>query len=426
MAAGEANVWNPRTLVEVDGDFQSVSQEFTALEGQTAFAITDFVYVPESGALKVYKNGEFLPLTSGFIEAGESGFAVIIACTAGDIVVAVAQVGFSSGTAEAFAGYAEEWAINPEDDPVSVNAGGDDLTTFSALHWAAKAAETFDNFDDIYLGPHAVDPVLDNDGDPLADGMLYTNTTANRLKFYAGAAWNLVPVTASEVINVPAGFIAAINVQDAINELDTEKFDSSDLGVVVQPYDADTPDAIIPQAIAEAGVDTDPYTWTAERFLQALTALGQAAIEYIKISHTVPSGTNGGSTSASTWETVPLTTEDIDTGNNAALAANQITLDAGTYDSDISTPAWHTNKSKLRLQNITDASTELIGSSVTAPATDDTTSPLVIKGRFTIAASKVFEVQQWGSAAVTNTGFGNPTTSGIDEVYAQAIFKKVG
>ena len=37
------------------------------------------------------------------------------------------------------AGYAQEWAINPEDVPVSVDAGGNGLTTFSALHWAAKA-----------------------------------------------------------------------------------------------------------------------------------------------------------------------------------------------------------------------------------------------------------------------------------------------
>lgn len=38
--------------------------------------------------------------------------------------------------------WAEEWAINPEDDPVSVAAGGDDSTTFSALHWAAKASDS--------------------------------------------------------------------------------------------------------------------------------------------------------------------------------------------------------------------------------------------------------------------------------------------
>lgn len=37
-------------------------------------------------------------------------------------------------------GYAQEWAITVEDTPVSVAAGGDAATTFSALHWAAKAA----------------------------------------------------------------------------------------------------------------------------------------------------------------------------------------------------------------------------------------------------------------------------------------------
>ena len=35
--------------------------------------------------------------------------------------------------------YTEEWAIKAEDSPVSVAAGGDNSTTFSAYHWAKKA-----------------------------------------------------------------------------------------------------------------------------------------------------------------------------------------------------------------------------------------------------------------------------------------------
>lgn len=49
-----------------------------------------------------------------------------------------------AGTSETNAGlnrgYAEEWAVKAEDSPVSVNAGGDGSTTFSAYHWAQKAA----------------------------------------------------------------------------------------------------------------------------------------------------------------------------------------------------------------------------------------------------------------------------------------------
>lgn len=38
-------------------------------------------------------------------------------------------------------GYAEEWAIKAEDNLVSVAAGGDGVTEYSALHWSAKAED---------------------------------------------------------------------------------------------------------------------------------------------------------------------------------------------------------------------------------------------------------------------------------------------
>ena len=38
--------------------------------------------------------------------------------------------------------YAEEWAINPVDDPVSTSAGGNGIDTFSSLHWATKSSES--------------------------------------------------------------------------------------------------------------------------------------------------------------------------------------------------------------------------------------------------------------------------------------------
>ncbi len=40
---------------------------------------------------------------------------------------------------ESVVGYATEWAINPEDVLISVAAGGNGTTDYSALHWAAKA-----------------------------------------------------------------------------------------------------------------------------------------------------------------------------------------------------------------------------------------------------------------------------------------------
>lgn len=109
---------------------------------------------------------------------------------------------------------------------------------------AAAAAASFDSFDDIYLGSKSANPTLDNDGNALVTGALYWNYIASEMRVWSGSAWaSLVPAgsvtsvftrsgnvvatsgdyTASQVTNVPAGNIAATNVQAALNELDSEK-----------------------------------------------------------------------------------------------------------------------------------------------------------------------------------------------------------
>ena len=54
---------------------------------------------------------------------------------------------------------------------------------------AASAASVYDSFDDRYLGVKASDPTLDNDGDPLVQGMLYFDSTNSLMKVYDGSAW---------------------------------------------------------------------------------------------------------------------------------------------------------------------------------------------------------------------------------------------
>ena len=54
-----------------------------------------------------------------------------------------------------------------------------------------NAANSLDEFTDLYLGAKASDPLVDNDGDPLQVGALYLNTTDNAMKVYNGTAWVL-------------------------------------------------------------------------------------------------------------------------------------------------------------------------------------------------------------------------------------------
>ncbi len=62
---------------------------------------------------------------------------------------------------------------------------------------ATAAAASADAFDDVYLGSKSSDPSTDNDGDALAAGMLYYNTSSNIMRVYSGSAWENVAVSTS-------------------------------------------------------------------------------------------------------------------------------------------------------------------------------------------------------------------------------------
>jgi hypothetical protein len=100
----------------------------------------DRVYVADVGGqgkkIADIPAGQFVKAdASGNLVAG--GDADDIANAQGNAAIATAQALIATQKAAA----ATEWAINPEDTPVSLAAGGDAATTYSALHWAAKAAE---------------------------------------------------------------------------------------------------------------------------------------------------------------------------------------------------------------------------------------------------------------------------------------------
>jgi hypothetical protein len=67
---------------------------------------------------------------------------------------------------------------------------------------ASAAAASADAFDDIYLGTKSSDPSTDNDGDALAAGMLYFNSTNDILRVYSGSAWQDAAISATGVVTL--------------------------------------------------------------------------------------------------------------------------------------------------------------------------------------------------------------------------------
>ena len=106
----------------------------------------------------------------------------------------------------------------------------------------------------------------------------------------------------------------------------------------------------------------------------------------------------------------------------ASLASNQITLPTGTYWIDAHSAYFLVANVQLRLQNITDASTTLTGIGLDDGDAAGGMSPL--RGRFTIAAQKVFEIQHRCGAGQTTNGFGDAGSFGT-EVYSDICIWKV-
>jgi hypothetical protein len=157
------------------------------------------------------------------------------------------------GTLKADPAYAQEWANADEDVLVSADAGGDQVDDYSAKHHAIKASQDstataadaaataqdktdvaqikldveniYDQFDDRYLGSFSTanEPTVDNDGNPLAVGAIYHNTTESDLRFWTGSVWDSPEASATA-----SALAAANSAQSAADSFDS--FDDIYLG----------------------------------------------------------------------------------------------------------------------------------------------------------------------------------------------------
>ncbi len=145
-------------------------------------------------------------------------------------------------------------------------------------------------------------------------------------------------------------------------------------------------------------------------------------------------GTNGGSFTSGAWRTRDLNTIRTNEIAGASVATNRITLPAGTYFIEWSADAASDNDStehKTRIRNITDNTTILVGSGGYMDGAIGLSTALIQskscgKGRFTIAATKVIELQHQISVTQNTNGFGVAAGFGEVEVYSQVSVWKVG
>jgi hypothetical protein len=160
----------------------------------------------------------------------------------------------------------------------------------------------------------------------------------------------------------------------------------------------------------------------------ALVGVPQVQPRIATIKDVKASGTAGGSFTAGSYLTRTLNTLDDPTGFVTSLTSNQFTLPGGRYYIEAKAPAYFVtqHKAKIVKDPAGTPSDTLIGSSEYSEATGSgQVTYSFIEGEVIIDSASTFEIQHKCSTTNSTSGFGTPSSYGVDEVYTQVKILKV-
>ena len=136
-------------------------------------------------------------------------------------------------------------------------------------------------------------------------------------------------------------------------------------------------------------------------------------------------GTQGGSSTASTDNVRVINTVVTNEISSASLSSNRITLPAGTYYIDSEAHAFKSDINRLLLYNHSDSSVVILGTAIYADFNYSSVGHSFLTGRFTISASKNFEIRHYTGRSIATNGFGVSAGDSRTEVYFDAKIWKV-
>lgn len=143
--AGEANIWNPRTLIELSTDTKRIPESIIATAGQVTFNLSDFVYVTGTGGLEVYyspvgtRGGRLLAIGVDYVEVSATAFSLSFLPAAGDLLTAVGFTGITGTVTPSF--------VDRSIDVQTIALAGQTVVVFSTIAYtiATNNLEVFRN-----------------------------------------------------------------------------------------------------------------------------------------------------------------------------------------------------------------------------------------------------------------------------------------
>jgi len=196
----------------------------------------------------------------------------------------------NASTSETNAGTSETNAGTSASN-ASTSASNASTSETNAATSANEAAASADAFDDVYLGSKSSDPTTDNDGDALAAGMLYYNTTSNIMRIYSGSAWENVAVSTS-------GFATLAGVETLTNKTLTSPKINEDVVVTSTATELNKLDALSRGSILYGNASAATTVLTKGTVNQVLTSDG---------TDIAWGDASSGRTGTVDWDTTPKT-----------------------------------------------------------------------------------------------------------------------
>ena len=185
--------------------------------------------------------------------------------------------------------------------------------------------------------------------------------------------------------------------------------------------------------VLDLGVPSDNTVTTAKIADGAVTSaklasgvgVGKFESQLLHVRDEKSAGTQGGSSSATTDNVRVINTVVTNEITDASLGSNRITLPSGTYYIDAEAHAFKSDINRLILYNHSDSSIVILGTAIYADFNYSSVGHSFLTGRFTISASKNFEIRHYTGRAIATNGFGVSAGDSRTEVYFDAKIWKV-
>lgn len=148
------------------------------------------------------------------------------------------------------------------------------------------------------------------------------------------------------------------------------------------------------------------------------------ALPLLHVRDEKASGTSGGSSVIGSWLARTLNTVKTNEITGASLASDTITLPAGTFEIDASSPSFGTRRYQTRLYNVTTAAALIYG---TPGYGNDGSSGFTsrVRGQFTLSAPYDVRYEYRAERVQATNGLGLASGFGGVEVYAEVLIHQV-